>query len=61
MAACVTTVTIAFIVCFIGLGNMGLDRSLPVYTSEQYSSTHPGYRRITITRRRKHQQTQTNG
>jgi len=33
----------------VGLGNMGVDHRLPVYTFEQTTSTHPGYRRTTIT------------
>ena len=56
--ACVGTVAIVFIVWCVGLGNilwfLGLrmtaaDRALPVYTHDQTSSTHPGYRRSTIT------------
>jgi hypothetical protein len=50
MAVCVTlTMAVVLIVWFIGMGNLGVDRSLPVYTAEQVDSTHPGYRRTTVT------------
>lgn len=59
MAVCVTTaaiVLIVFIVWTVGLGNIlwsvgltGVDRTLPVYTLQQVPSTHPGYRRTTVT------------
>lgn len=49
MAVCVTTAAIVVVVWFMGLGNVGADRYLPVYTSDQVPSAHPGYRRTTIT------------
>ena len=43
MAVCVTIVAIAVILWFMGVGdNIGVDRSLPVYTIDQVASAHPG-------------------
>jgi hypothetical protein len=49
IAVCVTMAAGAFIAWFMGLGDMVTDQTLPVYTHGQVPSTHPGYRRTTIT------------
>ena len=47
MVACVAMLVTALIAWFFGLGDAGVDRFLPVYTTEQVPSAHPGYRRTT--------------
>ena len=49
MAVCVTMVAIVIIVWFFGLGNVGVDGWLPVYSIEQTASVHPGFLRTTVT------------
>src|SRR5580658_3819807 len=56
VAACMAALAIIVIVWFFGLGNIlwslgltGVNGSLPVYTTEQVLSSHPGYRRSTAT------------
>ena len=49
MAGCVAMVGIALVVWFLGLGNVGVDGWLLVYTIEQTASVHPGFLRTTVT------------
>jgi hypothetical protein len=49
IAACVTMVVIVAIVWFVVFGDSGVDPALPVYTTDQTDSTHPGYLRTTAT------------
>jgi hypothetical protein len=53
---CVAMLVMVAVVWFFGLGNIlwslgltGVDQTLPVYTTEQVLSSHPGYRRTTAT------------
>jgi hypothetical protein len=53
---CMAMLVVMAVVWFFGLGNIlwslgltGVDVSLPVYTTEQVLSSHPGYRRTTAT------------
>jgi len=49
MAVCVTMVGIVIVVWFFGLGNVGVDGWLPVYSIQQTASAHPGFLRTTVT------------
>jgi hypothetical protein len=48
MAVCVTMVAIVIVAWFFGLGNVGVDGWLPVYSIEQTASAHPGFLRTTV-------------
>ena len=49
MAVCVAVVAILCFAWFFGLGNVGVDGWLPVYSIEQTASAHPGFLRTTVT------------
>jgi hypothetical protein len=49
MALCVMMVAILCIAWFFGLGNVGADGWLPVYTIQQTNSAHAGFLRTTVT------------
>jgi len=49
VAACVTMAVIVAGVWFIIFGDSGVDPTLPVYTTDQTASAHPGYLRTTAT------------
>ena len=50
IAVCMAMVAVVVVAAWcLFLGTGGVDRKLPVYTHDQTDSTHPGYRRSTIT------------
>jgi hypothetical protein len=48
MALCLMAVVAVGILLFVMQGGLFVDRSLPVYTTEQVASVHSGYRRTTV-------------